>query len=64
MRKTYPRHIAERTVTVRAGFMAYCKLLGVSWTHLNAVLKGERTSARLMARIKEECPELLTQPWA
>lgn len=52
------RSIRGKTVTIREGMMAYCKLLGRSWTHVTAVLKGERQSAALLRQIEAECPEL------
>lgn len=52
------RSIRGKTVTIREGMMAYCKLLGRSWTHVTAVLKGERQSAALLRQIERECPEL------
>ena len=45
--------------TYHRGMMAYCRLLNRSWKHVTLVLKGERKSDALMARIKAECPELL-----
>lgn len=51
----------RKTKHYRPGMMTYCRLLGVTWTHLDKVLKGERQSRRLMARIQAECPELLDQ---
>ena len=52
------RSIRGKTVTIREGMMAYCKRLGRSWTHVTAVLKGERQSAALLRQIEAECPEL------
>lgn len=47
-----------KQATIRPGMMAYCRLLGKSWTHLTKVLRGERESPTLLRRIATECPEL------
>lgn len=47
-----------KQVTIHPGMMAYCRLLGRSWTHLTKVLRGERESPALLRRIAAECPEL------
>lgn len=52
------RTVHGKQVTIRPGMMAYCRLLGRSWTHVTSVLRGKRESPSLLRRIKRECPEL------
>lgn len=54
----------EQAVTIganghRKGITAVAEALGVTYSHLHAVLAGKRVSARLMAKIKLTHPELL-----